>query len=269
MNPSNEIVLNRQLAKLYPARRQGKGSESDAVIYSVASNEDFDVASYNKARVLRIYQEDVWFTSNIALPKGQYVCLGFNMNESDPVFNSNEFQPVRIKGRTDTHDTSQRYRYQARYINSNSAVKKVSHKPHVEKQGQRSIRLHADKDPRHIPRKSCYQAIIFYSKNKKYQGILTNLSRKGAYIETNNNLFFRQKIEIEVPVNPTKEGFRLLGKVIRVDLNGVGLQLNRIIDTRRSGRQHRLFSAGVTNRRVRTANLSTAKVCKKFHNSVH
>lgn len=70
MNPSDEIVLNRQLEKLNPALRQGKRSESDAVIYSLVSNEDFDVASYNKARILRIYQEDVWFTSNIALPKG-------------------------------------------------------------------------------------------------------------------------------------------------------------------------------------------------------
>ena len=259
MDPSTETILNRQFAKLNPARRQRKRGESDAVIYSVASNEAFDVASYNKARILRIHQQDIWFASNIALPKGQYAYIGFDMNESDPVFNSNEFHPVRIKGRIKSQDSSHRYRYQASYINSKGTLKKVSHKPNLEKQSQKNINLHVEKDPRNIPRKSCYQAIFFYSENKKYRGILTNLSRQGAYIETNTNLFFKQNIEIEIPVNHSKEGFRLLGKVIRVDLNGVGLKLNRIVDTRRTGRNYRLSSARVANGGLRTPRLSTEK----------
>ena len=269
MNFNHDIALNGQLAKLNTARRQRKRAESDAVIYSVASNEAFDVASYNKARILRIHRKDIWFASNIALPKGQYAYIGFNMTEPDPELNPNQFHPVRIKGRTRSHDSSHRYRYRASYINAKGTLKKLAHKANFEKQAPKNINLQVDRDPRNIPRKSCYQAIFFYSENKKYQGTLTNLSRQGAYIQTNNNLFFRQNIEIEVPVNHSREGFRLLGKVIRVELNGVGLRLNRIIDTRRTGRNYRLSSARTRNDGYRTPHLITGMDRKKVPISVH
>jgi hypothetical protein len=60
-----------------------------------------------------------------------------------------------------------------------------------------------------------------------------------------------------------------LGKVIRVELNGVGLQLNRIVDTRRKGSNYRLSSARTRNDGYRTPHLSTGKDRKKIPISVH
>jgi hypothetical protein len=234
MIPSNEIAIDNQFAKFNTAQRQRKRIESDAVICSVVSNEAFDVASYNKARVLRIYRGNIWFASNIALSKDRYVYLGFNMNESDPTFNYNKFQLVRIKTSSESQNPFHRYHYQASYINSKKPLSKISHKPNFENQGLKNLHLQTEKDPRNIPRKSCHQSIFFYFKNRRHKGIITNLSRKGAYIETKYKLFFDQKIEIDVPINHSSEGFRLMGEVVRLDLNGVGLKLNRIIDTRQS-----------------------------------
>ena len=228
MDPSNEFFSNRQFKKRNVAHRQRK--RTDAVVYSFTSNETFDVASYNKARILRIYREDIWFASNIVLPKGQYVYLGLNMNESDPNFNSNGFHLVRIKRRADSQDSSFRYRYQARYIKSRGSAGKITQRLGFKKQTQKNIHLDGVKDPRSHPRKSCYNLINFSFQNKKYHGIISNLSRSGAYIETNHKLHFAQAIEIAIPVKHGGEDFRLLGKIVRTELNGFGLKFTKALD---------------------------------------
>ncbi len=250
----DEPVLNRQVSKFKPAKKQKKRIQRDALIYSVTSNDTFDVASYNKARILKVYRGEIWFLSNIALPQGKYVYLGFNMKGTEAVFNSNGFHLVLIKNRTDSDNPSYRFRYQARYINSKGALDKATRSLDYEKQALKNTGLRSQNDPRDHPRKSCRKPIFFHSKEIQYQGIITNLSRGGAFIETKNNLSFGQKIEITAPEKYSKEEIKIFGEVVRLERNGVALNWTKILEPK-SGKKPRISSPSEDSRTYRIPDL--------------
>ncbi len=75
--------------------------------------------------------------------------------------------------------------------------------------------------------------MIFFSyKGNEYQGIITNLSRGGAFIETKNSLSFGQTIEISIPEKYSKEDIKILGEVVRLEKNGVALNWTKILDSK-------------------------------------
>ena len=228
----DEPVLSRQISKLEPAKRQKKRIKRDALIYSVSSNDTFDVASYNKAWILKVSQGNIWFLSNIALPQGKYAYLGLNMKGSDAVFSPDGFHLVLIKRRTESDNPSYRFRYQARYVNANPALGKVARRLDFEKQALKNNSLPSQNDPRDHPRKSFRKMIFFRYKGNTYKGIITNLSRGGAFIETKNSLSFGQTIEIAIPEKYSKEDIKILGEVVRLEKNGVALNWTKILDSK-------------------------------------
>ncbi len=259
----DEPVLNRQVSKFKQAKKQKKRIKRDALIYSVTSNDTFDVASYNKAWILKVSRGDIWFLSNIALPQGNYVYLGLNMKGTDAVFNSNGFHLILIKYRTDSDNSSYRFRYQATYINSKGTLDKPTRRLDYEKQVLKKTGLRFQNDPRDNPRKSCRKTIFFHSKENKYQGIITNLSRGGAFIETKNNLSFGQTIEISVPEKYSKEDIKIFGEVVRLERNGVALNWTKILDPK-SGKKPRISSPPEDAQSYRIPDLRRDKVNKRY-----
>ena len=259
----DEPVLNRQIPKSEPAKKQKKRIKRDALIYSVSSNDTFDVASYNKARILKVYRGDIWFLSNIALPRGKHAYLGLNMKGTDRLFSSDGFHLVLIKRCTDSNHPSYRYRYQARYVNSNGALGKVAQRLDFEKQALENTPLPSQNDPRHHPRKSFRKMIFFRYKGNEYQGIMTNLSRGGAFIETKNNLLFGQTIEIAIPEKYSKEDIIILGEVVRLEKNGVALNWTKILDSK-SGRKPAITSLPEDSRSYRIPDQITDNVNQRY-----
>ena len=238
----DEPVLNRQISKLQSAKKRKKRIKRDALLYSVTSNDSFDVASYNKAWILKVSRGEVWFLSNIALPRGKYVYLGLNMKGTDGLFDTRGFHLVLVKWRSYSDNPSYQFRYQAKYINSKGALGKVTRKLDYDKQDALKTNNSARHDPRDHPRKSCRKAIYFHFQDNKYKGIITNLSRGGAFIETLDNLSFGQSIEIALPVKYSRAGIKLFGKVVRSEQNGVALSLKKVMNSR-SGVKPRKFTS--------------------------
>ena len=259
----DEPVLNRQISKLEPAKKQKKRIKRDALIYSVSSNDSFDVASYNNAWILKVNRSDIWFLSNIALPRGKYAFLGLNMKGTDAVFNPNEFHLVLINRRTKSDNPSYRFRYQASYVNSNGALGKVARSLDFEKQPLKNTRSPSQNDPRSHPRKSFRKMIYFGYKGNEYQGTITNLSRGGAFIETKNNLLFGQTIEIAIPEKNSNENIKILGEVVRLEKNGVALNWTKIFDSK-SGRKPDKTPLPEDSRAYRITDQNTDKANKRY-----
>ena len=89
-------------------------------------------------------------------------------------------------------------------------------------------------------RKRCAKPIILCSNNKRYSGLISNIGRSGAFIDTQAELKKGQPITLVLPI--TRKGRRLVikGEVLHSGENGAGLRFRSIteIKQKQSTKQH-------------------------------
>ena len=93
-------------------------------------------------------------------------------------------------------------------------------------------------DPRKYPRKPYLRSVFFNCGNQKCAGLIKNISRGGVFIETGDQFFFGQPIELEIPNTRIDRGKRIRGWIVHLSQSGIGVTFKRIFE-RRSGRERR------------------------------
>ncbi len=88
-------------------------------------------------------------------------------------------------------------------------------------------------DPRQHPRKSCRKSLAFIRKNRHYEGVVTDISRGGAFIRTGCRLSLGEAIDL-VFHNMHGKDLRVMGWIVRLSAQGAGVSFDR-----RSGRERR------------------------------
>ena len=79
-------------------------------------------------------------------------------------------------------------------------------------------------DRRKHPRRSYERPVFFTSQNQYYEGIIKNISRNGAFIETNNKFSEGQSIRLVIPGTKIDKGVMLKSAIVREDQDGIGVQ---------------------------------------------
>jgi Tfp pilus assembly protein PilZ len=77
---------------------------------------------------------------------------------------------------------------------------------------------------REYPRRPYVRKIIFASRNKFYEGLVKNISRKGAFIQTPETFAAGQHLTLLVPLGNKKKGIKLRGKVVWSSIEGFGIE---------------------------------------------
>jgi Tfp pilus assembly protein PilZ len=90
----------------------------------------------------------------------------------------------------------------------------------------------ADPDVRNHPRRPYRKLVYFTSENQYYKGILKNLSRGGAFIETNGQLAMGQIIKLVIPGTKIDKGVMLKSVIIHSLPDGVGIRFKRILKSK-------------------------------------
>ena len=93
-------------------------------------------------------------------------------------------------------------------------------------------------DPRKYPRKPCLKSVFFNCGDQNCAGLIKNISRGGVFIETTDNFFFGQSIELVIPSTRIDWGKPILGWIVHLSGTGIGVTFKRIFE-RRSGRERR------------------------------
>ena len=94
--------------------------------------------------------------------------------------------------------------------------------------------LKAEKDSRKHPRRSCKKQLFFTTRYQHIKGLATNISRGGAFIETESKISLGERINLVIHGSKIHKGVRLRGWIVRLGRQGVGVSFNR-----RSGRERR------------------------------
>jgi Tfp pilus assembly protein PilZ len=79
------------------------------------------------------------------------------------------------------------------------------------------------------PRKHSSKPVFLTSKNQYYQGLISNISRGGAFIETRGKFKAGQIIRLTVPGTKIVKGIKLKSEVLHSNQSGVGIIFKSII----------------------------------------
>ena len=188
---------------------------------------------YYNAKIFNLSKAGVYFESDQIIYPGEDICIGLK----DPASKINDTKDrirVEIKWRKDLQNTSFRFGYGAKLINPVDPLIKSIDKTKLHRQSTQSNVFNHQEDPRKHPRKPYRKAIFFTSKSKNYNGLISNISRGGAYIITKNKFYVGQMIQIVIPGNKKKKDVKLKGWVARLSPEGFGVRFDR-----RRGRDRR------------------------------
>jgi hypothetical protein len=118
------------------------------------------------------------------------------------------------------------------------SIAKQSEQTDFTEQNVEAVRTVKNQDPRRHPRKPFRKAVLFHYDSQKHKGIIRNISRSGALIETRARFLFGQSIELVIPNNGFGSVKRLQGWMVRSSRHGIGITFKRIFE-RRSGKERR------------------------------
>lgn len=169
----------------------------------------------------------LYFESDQSLKLGDYINLRIKHPPQSSGKDNIYELGVEIIWRKNLRYSSFRYGYGAKFINSNASLENIIDT--TELQGQRSPRNDpkAGKDPREHPRRPYNKSLFFISDDQNYEGLITNISRGGAFIETHINFSVGQIIMLVVPGQKGRKTFKLRGCIVRLNRSGVGVQFDR------------------------------------------
>jgi Tfp pilus assembly protein PilZ len=169
----------------------------------------------------------LYFESDQSLKLGDYINLRIKHPPQSSGKDNIYELGVEIIWRKNLRYSSFRYGYGAKFINSNASLENIIDT--TELQGQRSPRNDpkAGKDPREHPRRPYNKPLFFISDDQNYEGLITNISRGGAFIETHINFSVGQIIMLVVPGQKGRNTFKLRGCIVRLNRSGVGVQFDR------------------------------------------
>lgn len=188
---------------------------------------------YYNAKMHNISKTGVYFESDQIIYPGEDIYIGLK-NSISPMQNNQNHIRVEIKWRKDLQDASFRFGYGAKLINPiNTLVRSIDKAMHRQKNTQKDAAIDK-RDPRKHARKPYRKLMFFRSKSKTYKGLMTNISRSGAYIITRNKFYVGQFIQLVIPADTNRKEVKLKGWVVRLSPEGLGVRFDR-----RTGRDRR------------------------------
>jgi Tfp pilus assembly protein PilZ len=90
------------------------------------------------------------------------------------------------------------------------------------------------KDARAYPRKACRKSLLFNYKNTICRGLLTSISRGGAFFKSQSRLSLGHKIKFVITIGRTRKNIKLMGWIVRLTPEGFAVTFDR-----RSGMERR------------------------------
>ena len=177
------------------------------------------------ARMYNFSTGGLYFESDQRLYIGDYINVRLKY-PARPSGNDTHYQfGIEILWRQEAQHSSLKYGYGSKFIDPNQSLENIIDLSKLEKQHtpQESV----EKDPRTHPRRAYNRPLVIIAKNRNVKGLMTNISRSGAFIKTHNHFSVGQIIAILIPGHKKQKDVKLKGYVVRVNRSGVGVIFDR------------------------------------------
>jgi Tfp pilus assembly protein PilZ len=209
--------------ELYSDLRDKKRFNCDAEIF----HDNLLPGIFYPAKMYNFSKGGLYFESDQTLYIGDYINLKIEYPPQSSEDEAPNYSGVEILWRKELQNSSLKYGYGAKYIDSSTSIEKIADVPVIENQHLRTNDVKDEKDPRAHPRRAYNKSLFFISKNRNYKGLITNISRGGAFIETQNKFSVGQIITLVLAGYKNRKEVKLRGCIVRLSLRGVGLIFER------------------------------------------
>jgi Tfp pilus assembly protein PilZ len=217
--------------QIYTDLRDKRRFECEAEI----SHDNLLPGLFYAARMLNFSKGGLFFESHQSLYIGDYINIKIEYLLDSSTDDVQHNFGVEILWRQDLQDSPFKYGYGAQYIDPNESLEKIFKVANLTNKRSQVNELNDKKDPRRYPRRPYNKSLPFTSKKRQYTGLITNLSRGGAFIETQNKFSVGQVITLMIPGYRKPQDIKLKASVVRLGVAGIGV----IFDRRKKHRNRR------------------------------
>jgi Tfp pilus assembly protein PilZ len=167
-----------------------------------------------RARIANYSKKGMYIETDVVLDTGADVIIG--IEDSTELYLYADLQAAKlylskIIWQKDSIDSVFNFGYGVQIISAGENRSVIG--AHL--QVRRALRKHR--------RKSHAQQVFFTSQNQYHQGLINNISRGGAFIETTKKLAVGQTIRLIIPGSKIDKGVMLKGKVVHLKKLGIGI----------------------------------------------
>jgi Tfp pilus assembly protein PilZ len=143
---------------------------------------------------------------------------------------------VKVLWHLALEDSSRRYGYGGKFLSTYDTFTETGsiQKEANEKKAAPNYDFRGQDDPRKNNRKPYNKSLVFYYNRHEYKGVVTDISRGGAFILTQENFVLGGRLKLVIPQLKARKAVRVTGWIARISQEGIGVSFER-----RAGRERR------------------------------
>lgn len=184
------------------------------------------------ARIFNISRSGLYFESDQTLYEGEEVYIA-HKNPAPAGINSENCTRVEIKWRQNLQISVYRYGYGAKFLESDNPLVRSIDKNKLIRLNIQDDRTRFKNEPRAHLRELYRKEIAFIAKDTEYKGLITDISRGGAFIQTKTKMSLGQMINLCIQGDQSCKDVNIKGWVVRLSPNGIGVKFDRRLRTDR------------------------------------
>ena len=178
------------------------------------------------ARIFNVSRSGLYFESDQTLYEGEEIYIAHKNPEVTGIDSENCTQ-VEIKWRQNLQNSVYRYGYGARFMALDNPLVKSIDKSNLIRQNMQESYPRFKNEPRAHLRELYRKEIVFIAENTEYKGLITDISRGGAFIQTKTKMSLGQTINLCIQGDQSCKDVNIKGWVVRLSPNGIGIKFDR------------------------------------------
>lgn len=223
-------TAKRQILKSNNERRYDKRFKYEAFIsHDVSSND-----TIHPGKMFNFSKGGLYFESDEPIYPDEEVFIGLATRTESGDHDTQLLFEVKIKWQQELKDSPYQYGYGGKFLNSSDSFLESPEVVKLEEQTPAESEFVGEKDSRKYNRRVYNRPLYFICKRLKFSGLVANISRGGALIETDAKFSLGESIQLVVPGGKAGKDVLVKGWIVRIGLRGVGVSFER-----RSGRERR------------------------------
>jgi hypothetical protein len=220
----------RQILKSNNERRYHKRFKYEAFISHDVSSNDI----IHPGKMFNFSKGGLYFESDEPIYPDEEVFVGLATHTESTEHDTQLLFEVKILWRQEMQDSVYRYGYGGKFLNSSDSFLESPEVVKIEEHTSAQSEFVGENDSRKYYRRVYSKPLHFICKRLKFKGLVANISRGGALIETDAKFSLGESIQLVVPGGKTGKDVLVKGWIVRICLSGVGVSFER-----RSGRERR------------------------------
>ena len=207
---------------------------------STILHEDLDEGIFASSRMFNFSRDGLYFESNVQLESGEKIFIGLENSPYAEKQGTYECYHAEICWRNELEFSRFKYGYGVRYcltdtpldVGNRPAACPLPHKPKPEKKTDAPTDAptdasHDGEDNRRFQRTPLSKKVEYFTPRGAFSGLMKNICRTGAYIETPHALQVGKIMTIALPFVNKGKGAMIKAEIIWSDENGFGIKFKK------------------------------------------